>query len=318
MMKKIIYIGLILIVIVFLNGCDGTGGGTTTKGGKAYIGGEDGLGFEFDEDAPPDEVMDDGEESFPIRLKVKNEGEYTINKGGIIASLSGISKDDFDLSSLHAVSDFELQRKEKTTSAEGEENVLDFDDAKFVNDLAADFDTTVFADVCYRYRTVAAASVCLKKDTVQSKKSRDACDIREDDVDYENSGAPLQVTSIKQFPGGANKVTFTFVVENKGSGRVYNSGQFTNECIVDDELANDELDITITSPSGSINIICDTLDDSNSGRIKLFNSKRTVTCGINTGSLQSTAYEGRVNIKLDYFYINEVKKDLLVKNAVIL
>jgi hypothetical protein len=316
-MKRMLYFVLVLLVIISLTGCD-RGRGTTTKTGKAYIGGEKGLSIEFDEDAPPEEVMDDGQETFPIRLKIKNEGEYTIPRGGVIASLSGISKEDFGLNSLHAKSDFELQRKEKTTGAEGEENILDFDDAKFVNDLAADFETTVFADVCYKYRSVAAASICLKRDTVQSRKNRDACDIRNGNVDYENSGAPIQVHSIKQFPGGANRVTFTFVVENKGDGRCYRSNQFTNECVVEDELTTDEVDIEITSPSRNIHVDCDTLDGSNKGTIKLFNNKRTVTCSINTGSLQKTAYEGRVNIKLDYFYRNKVKKDITVKNAVIL
>lgn len=317
MMKKIFYLITFLLIIISLTGCD-RDGGTTTRTGKAYIGGEEGLSFEFDEDAPPDEVMDDGQESFPIRLMVKNEGEYTIDKGGIVASLSGISKSDFDLKSLHAKSDFDLQRKEKTTGAEGEENILDFDDAKFVNDLAADFETTIFADVCYRYRTVAAASICLKRDSVQSRKSRDACEIRSDDVDYENSGAPIQVISVKQYPGGSNRVTFTFVIENKGDGKSYLANHFTSDCIVEDEFMSDELNIEVTSPSRNIGVTCDTLDGSSKGTIKLFNNKRTVTCSINTGSLQKTAYEGRVNIKLDYFYRNDVSKDITVENAVIL
>jgi len=316
MHKKLFYIILVLLIVIFIMGCD-TSDSSTTKTGKVYIGGEDGLSVEFDEDAPPDEVMDNSEETFPIRLKVKNDGEYTIPKGGIISSLSGISKDDFDLSSLHATSDFTLRREELTTGAEGDENILDFDDAKFVNDLAADFETTIFADVCYKYKTRAATSICLKKDTVQTMKRRDACDIRNDVTDYENSGAPLQVTSIKQYPGGSNRVTFTFVIENKGDGDCYVSNQFSDKCLLDDESKLTEIDVSLSSSTRNVDAKCDLFDGSSSGTVKLFNGKRTITCYIDTGSLQETAYEGRINIDLDYFYRVVVKKDIIVENAVI-
>jgi len=314
MMKKLFIVFVILMVAVI--GCEDNGG-TTTKTGKSYIGGEQGLSVEFDDDAPPDTVMDDSQETFPIRLSVKNEGEYTIDKGGIIASLSGISQNDFSLKSLHSQSDFSLRREEITTGSEGEENILDFGEAKYVSDLSADFDTTVFADICYKYRTRTAASICLKKDTVQTRKKRDACDIREDSIDYENSGAPLQVNSFKQYPGGSNRVVFTFVVENKGDGDAYLSNEFNDKCILDDESKPNEIDVTVFSPSSNIKVSCDTFDGATSGSAKLFGGDRTLTCSIDTSSLQETAYMGRVNIDFDYFYRVGLKKDIEVENAVI-
>lgn len=310
----------VLAAVILLVGCTG-GGGSGTKTLTSYVGGDQGLSIEFNEDEPPKEVLDNDEESFFVSLVLKNEGEYTIKRNEIIASLSGISKDDFGLSSLDAENEFELLRKVKdgSTVREGDTDILEIGKGKYKDDLAADFTTTLVADVCYTYRTVAAASLCLKRDTIQHtlKGRRDACDINNENIKVESSGAPVQVTSLRERASGSNEITFSFLVENKGSGDTYEPNTYTSTCS-GKEGEEGKAYIKVTSPSGKFSFRCRDVDDRAEGEIRLINGKKTVSCSLDTNSLQETAFEGRVNVEIDYQYRDAIKQDITVKNAVVL
>lgn len=302
----------ILILAILVVGCAETET-TTPRKLTDYVGGTDGISIEFEDEAPPDEVFDNSEEDFFIALDIKNEGEYTIEEGGIIASLSGISKTDFSLASLHKKSNFDLERK--LEEREGGRDTLDFGDASYKVDLASDFTTQIIADVCYQYRTVAASSICLKKDTRQHRTA-DACLINNEDIDFENSGAPIQITDVDEASSGMNKIKLNFVIENEGGGSFYKPGTFRDKCIPDDaKKEEDYVYVEVSDPAGRLNFDCSALGGDNKGEVRLYDGKKQISCTLNTAGLQETAYEQLIDITVDYFYRGAISKDITITNA---
>lgn len=302
----------VLIIALLAMGCETTEEETPRKLTN-YIGGTDGLAIEFEDDSPPEEVFDNSEEEFYIALDIKNEGEYTIEEGGIVASLSGINQNDFSLSSLHKKNNFELERIYE--DREGGRDTIDFGEAKYKIDLSSDFTTKIIADVCYKYRTVAASSICLKKDTRQHKTA-DACAINNEDINFENSGAPIQITDVDEAASGANRIKLNFVIENEQGGSFYKPNAFSNKCIPDDaKQEEDYVYVEVTDPAKRLSFKCSALGGDNKGEVRLYDGKKQISCTLDTNGLQETAYEQLIDITVDYFYRGAIEKEITIKNA---
>lgn len=305
----------IVIFVLFFSACEEKKG---TEKIAAFIGGVDGLEMSFVKDEPPKEVLDEEQESFFITVLLKNEGEFDIPEGGIIGTLSGINQDAFGLKHISYKSAFPLMGKQKEGDfvREGEQQEFDFGEAMYEEDLLADFSTKIVADVCYRYGTIGAGNLCLKKDVVQTNR-RDICLTKNEDVPLESSAAPIQVISLRQQPSGTNAIRFIFTVENKGKGDVYQPNSVKDFC-GDDELEDkeDEVYVTVTSPSSKIKPECSTLGDDDEGAIRLIDGKKQVICTIDTKNLQRTAYNDLIYMHLDYFYRDAISTPITVKNAI--
>jgi len=313
----VIFLALLLTASLVFTGCNNT----TEKVRKLtnYIGGNDGLAIGFTKNAPPDTVLDERQEDFDVSLDIENKGEFTVEPGRILATLSGIDREAFNLPSLNARSQFQLERKvnDRGVAREGGRNDLTFGLATITVDYANDFTTDIVADVCYDYRTVAVAGVCLKKDTLQLKTT-DVCLIDNDKVDFENSGAPIQVTKVETRKAGKNSVKVTFLIENKGAGEIYVPGTFTDSCM-GHEKDEARLRVSLTSPSPRISFRCDLFNGASAGEVKLYDKKRQVGCIIDTAGLQQdTAYEAPINIQMDYTYRNAIFKEITIENTNVL
>lgn len=310
---KITYVFVtILIIALLLAGCAPSETDVPRRLTN-YVGGTDGLSFEFEEDAPPDTVMDAGEEDFSIALGIKNEGEYTIPKGKIIATLSGIDRESFSLPSLHKKSDFDIDRRLEEKA--GGRGTIDFGMANYKIDLKSDFSTKIVADVCYDYRTVAAARICLKKNTIQHK-TRDACAINQPMIDYENSGGPIQIKNVEESSSGSNRIRLAFKLSNDGQGYVYKPNTFTTKCAPDEyRKEEDYVYVKVSDDAGRLRFQCSGLDDKNAGVVRLYDNEREISCTLDTTGLQETAYESLINIEVDYMYRDAIEQPITIENA---
>ena len=164
-----IFFTLLIVFSLVFAGCSNEK--TNVRKLTNYIGGSDGLAIAFSKSSPPDKILDDKQEDFDIALDLTNKGEFTIDPNHIVATLSGMDGDAFNLPSLNAKNAFQLERKinDRGVTRDGGRNDLPFGLATYTDDLAADFTTDIVADVCYDYRTIAVAGACLKKDTLQLK-----------------------------------------------------------------------------------------------------------------------------------------------------
>ncbi|MEM4266565.1 MAG: hypothetical protein QW404_00720, partial [Candidatus Nanoarchaeia archaeon] len=312
----IIFLALSLVLSLVLSGCANEK--KNVRKLTNYIGGTDGLAISFSKNAPPDKVLDDRQEDFDVAIFLENKGEYTIENGRILATLSGIDREVFNLPSLSARNKGDLERRvnDRGVIREGGKDEISFGTATITQDFANDFTTDIVADICYDYRTVAVASICLKKETLQLKTT-DACLIDNEKVDFENSGAPVQVTHVETRKAGRNSVKVTFMIENKGAGETYLQGTFTDSCS-GHEKDEAKVHVSLTAPSPRISFKCDLFDGSSQGNVKLYDKKRQVSCTIDTSSVQETAFEAPINIQIDYTYRNAIFKEITIENANVL
>jgi hypothetical protein len=308
-------ITVILIISLMLSGCQ-TGGKEAPKIEGPYAGGKEGLLFAFNENEPPARVLDNSQEEFYVTLLVRNKGEHTVPVGGAIASISGVDSKAFGLNSLNAKNQIEISKviKDQDYLIEGGEEFIEFETFSYVNDLAADFPILLRADLCYTYNTEAIANVCLKKNVVRDS-IEDVCQTNNDAMDAFNSGAPLQVTNIRQRSVGSNKLQITFTVENIGMGLVYLPGTFTNACKGGDSN-EDTIKVTLSNPQNNFSPDCAALGRGSSGDVRLVNKKKDITCTIDTSGLQEVTFQDLLVIDLDYMYREAVKTDIVVENAV--
>jgi len=314
---------LVILVpfLLLLAGCAGLIGGAGTPGQNegAFAGGTQALQLGFLEGEPPEKVLDNGQETFMITLLLRNEGEYTIPKGKILATLSGASREAFNLKSLTVKSDFDLEKKAKSRDqvTQGGQEELSFGVAKYKPDLPADFGLDLRADVCYDYQTEAVTSICLKKNAFARADVNDNCALDNPSPPVENSGGPLQVSSVKQRPTGANKIRLSFDVSNKGVGAVYPPGTFASQCggSQETEQQQDSLQVSLTSTGNKYPIACSKFANGNHGTVRLVNGVKTINCEIDTSGLQDSSFTDFLIIKMKYMYRDAVSVPLTIENS---
>ncbi|MDD5253826.1 MAG: hypothetical protein PHG05_01835 [Candidatus Nanoarchaeia archaeon] len=300
---------LILVLGLFLVGCSQTD--TTTSG--RFIGGTTGLELGFVEGEPPLVVGDNNEDEFDIGIIAKNQGEADIEAGKMIVTLQGIEKDAFSLSSLSQRTTTKIEKRSKIREKVTEPDQIEvrFKNAKYKYDLDSDFPQDLRADVCYEYQTKAVGDLCLKKKP-NSQGDEDQCELSNEAMSIENSGAPVSIVSMSQIPRSTSiKLTFDIMVQ--GDGVVYAPGTFSSECGLNDEL-EDKIRVKL-SGVGDLSIKCARLGDSNDGLVELIGGARTISCDIDTASLQETAFKKPLNIELTYFYKDTIATSFTVENT---
>lgn len=307
---------IILALSLILSGCDNGDGTTATS---AFIGGTRGLDMKFTESQPPEKVMDDHQDTFGIAITLENVGEATILKDKVIGTLSGIDANAFGLATITATNQNEIGGKEKQNgeTISGSTEIIDFGDASYGPKLTGDFETTIKADICYDYETQAVFSVCLKKNTVQKESSKETCKV-EESKHVENSGAPVQISNVRESAAGNSKIKFSFDIYGDNVGKIYKQDTITaaTGCVentVTDEGKN-KIGVVVDSQPGII-VSCSRLNGGSQGQVQMYDGKSTVVCEVDTSNLQDTAYNSQMTLKVKYTYKDSVEKQLVVKKS---
>ena len=311
-MNKAIKLILIVLLVLFVAACKKSPISPSSKG---FVGGDSGLDISFIKDEPPDIVLDNNQDEFDIAVRLVNAGEEDIDEGEIIATLNGIEKDAFSLSSLSAKNIDPLAGKKKLADRviDGEEGEILFSNLKYKDKLSADFPVDLRADVCYEYGTRGVADLCLKKEA-SKRRTNDICEINRESIDVDNSGATVKVTNFAQRSKGSDKVQITFDIEKKGGGDVFETGSFTDKCFLDNDKIN-RVDVELHFSGTNIPISCSALDDGSKGTVKLLSGKKTIRCDIATGNLQDVAFRKPLTIKLDYVYKDSASKTFTIESS---
>ena len=308
--KRGIYV-LLALVIIFISGCKSQD--TDTISGS-FVGGDNGLELSFINDEPPTRVLDNNAEQFFVTISMKNKGEFTIEPGKAIVTLSGISKDQFQLDSLSKKNENQLPGvvKERTSSLEGGQDEVSFN-AKFKQDLNQDFMPTITANICYAYGSRALSNVCLRRDVVRREQEGEC--VVDEDKKAENSGSPIHVVSFKERKAGPNEIKIIFDLQNVGSGKPFSRTAFSSGICGEDPTKEDFVNVEVR-PISNVNVRCDKFAGTGSGVVRLNSEgKATVSCDVSTSALQDTAFEEPLNINLDYIYKERISKQVTVENS---
>jgi len=335
-MREKSHITLVALGVVFLFIIAACGGSGEVAGGAPttpFLEGSQGLVIDFLVGSPPVEVTDGNTFPFQAIVTLKNEGEHKfgavedikIDLIGFAPSDFRSDDDDFTDADLQDISPIEIptprERDSEGNIIEGIETFIEFPkigvNFAFKDSLAGN---TVFifrADVCYKYNTTVVSEICVLENLVDV--SDDAiCDPSESKSVF-SSGSPVGVTAFRQNVAGKDKIQFSFDIVHSGQGNVFDPAVAAN-CPKDPSTRrSNEDDVRIEVDTGlPTTLNCGGLIASGTkqvGTIKLVNGKRTITCTQDLAASR-TDFTKTVDITVDFNYLDNVDKEILVKHLI--
>ena len=216
-------------------------------------------------------------------------------------------------------------KKQGSNTIPGTKHQVLFSNLKYVPELPSGTHTqTIFANMCYPYKTKSLATVCINGDTLISYDDDSIiCDL-EGKKDFANSGAPVKIENVQQFSAGESSIQIQFDIVHKptkDNGRLYRAGTTDSECKINGnsasstEAALDEDYVTYTVESGISGLECSSSDSGtpNTGTVQLSEKKTTVFCTQDTTGQEE--FEKPISITLSYDYLERIQTDILVEHV---
>jgi len=309
-----IFLVALAVAMVFIAACAQQQG---TTAGPSFVGGMQGISMEYVQDAPPDQVFDSGKFPFAVNLKIKNIGEWEIPTGAQIkAKISGVDPADFSVTAVQLEKNpsqgmLPTRRGPSGEVIEGDILVVDFPGLNYGRTLFGDVPATFKADVCYQYGTKVLSSLCVKKDLSSSDAS--VCLVNEEKA-VANSGAPVQITSIRESQGGTDKILLTFKVSHVGEGKIFEKASSCK-----DELPQRDK-VYVKIDTGMQGLTCTGMQTTAGqpasgaeGYLVLYGGERQFTCTQPTGNQGD--FVKTISATVEYDYDQYITKEVIVKHV---
>jgi len=322
-MKAYVMIAVIALAML-LSGCQ-TGNDSVGNNWKTFIGGTEGVQAHFDIDTPPDE-LNIGDE-FNTVVVLENMGEHTVPANEYFVRIMGVSPEAFGTTASALIvrgSDVgeDLQANEMNPDT-GETiesypvylTIPQSGMMRYSEGIAGNMDFTFQAEICYQYQTVANGKLCVKRDLTKSSDTN-VCTISGPQM-ITSSGAPVQITNLREFSGGREAVRFGFtVVAANTGGKISAPG---SDCSI---ARTDENKIHVTISTGLSGLRCNgLLDQTNerdgtvSGVVALSSGSRQIMCTQNLEGHHESDYVKIIEITADYDYDQTIQKKVLMKRV---
>ncbi len=300
------------IFVIFVAGCQ-NGAGPTGGGLGPYVGGNNALTFDFEEGMPPSEFGED--DVVNVNVRVINMGEYETPENTVKIKLFGVAPSEFE------TLDFEFKEIPDSLFAI-EKGIFDVGGESFVSMGQIDYsgtinqqfyDTTLFAKLCYPYKTKADIETCVTSKRIEDSGAEEVCDYQRASLESGTvSSSPVQVTSFTEELRGLTQISFKIGFENKGTGNVYSDNvtcegidsltaqQEKNRVYVKLNNIDPEM-ISCNFPSGS----------GVEGYLTLAEGQEKVLVCIMDVN-QTTAYTQGLDVTIDYKYTETTSKDIKI------
>jgi hypothetical protein len=233
-MKNIV---LMIVLLLFVASC--TQGPAVPNQQVPFVGGNKALQIGYIEGMPPAAIQDNGME-FGVGIMLHNVGEADIgpetDNPYVRVSLEGFRPGAFGLTYAGMHEDLEqpLMGSRKNfdgTIVPGMLASVQFDGLSYADPVEGNLIQDFLVKTCYDYETRATAQLCYKNDIIQT--AQDICSLTGEKLP-QNSGGPVQVTSIVQSPLSSYKVLVSMVIEHVGPGVFF--GRTSDETCDDSTL----------------------------------------------------------------------------------
>ena len=311
-MKKSIAIIFSIVLVGLLISSSGCIGGETEESVSTA------LDISFQENMPPSETQE--KTPFSIGIKLENVGGYSVGTGEATVTLQGISSTGFDIThngtkTIKAKNSLPLTKVQTIgeDKIEGGQELIVFEANKTPN-YPGDQTQTITAKVCYPYGTTAQATACMGQSVIGQTTGTQVCDITGELGGLQNTGAPVRVTKINQFPRGGQEVTgltFMIDIENKGDGTPfinYNAEKYY-DC---SNLRYNHINLVNVK---SVYLLSDpdkTATCSQTTNIPIGEEGITISCFID--EIPAGEYEDTLIIELDYGYTEDKTTTVKIRN----
>lgn len=316
---------ILFIGVIFFSGCTDNNGSEgelrpsleeVEEDTSLYVGGNKGLVVSFYSNKPPSELR--RFLPFEVSFKLENKGEYIISdiNRRIRVFISGISPFTYGLLETHKSpfgEDLQGVHKIGNTVVPGGITEVTFYSTGYRGPAVPEggkWEQILNGRVCYPYQTEVVSNVCLKSNIYKDSIGSSVCSII-GSKEFENSGAPIQVTKVEATPTGTNKIAFRITIKNEGNNYPY-LGAISN-C---EDLGIGDVDRIILSnmECGNLNLKCISGCSSQSGGIiMLYNGEAIITI---EGEIPSTSpsieYEEMLVLRFSYNYFEDLSKRISV------
>lgn len=320
LMKNVYLAFLILGVLAFtLTGCNPE----TEKVSTVFAGGTNGLIVSWVQ--PNYEIntlFDKGQSSLNMILSIKNDGEYEVKPGEAVLNISGIYPEDFGIRNTYFDNLPQLYGKRMDLEGnilEGSTELYELPEPLvFKGSVKGASRTTLEADICYKYTTFASADLCVGSSIINTGNGQDSSCETSGERSVASSGAPIQVTSFRQQPGGTDKIMLTFVIEHKGNGQIYRLGQ-DNEinCDASNKIKDKNyVHIEVGSTDGYWRGLSCGLKEVREKDVRLENGKVEVHCTLDLKDDSVRNYVKSIPIKINYLYSISTSVPLVIKETI--
>jgi hypothetical protein len=309
-MNKKLLLAVLLVGLAFSFGC--TGGNKTA--GSPFLGGTNGILINFADNAPPDQIYDDNSNPFDVVVRLTNDGEYTVAKNKITVSLIGVDPVMFGQtpSAFFKMPSDDLIATTKDSSGNKQPSTpldIEFNAFNYVGKVVGDMTYNIIAKVCYNYETTATAKMCINNNLMDTRST--VCKLTEAKTIF-SSGAPIQITSLKQSVAGKDRISLEFAIEQKGNGNI-----FKRDFACTDIFANrDKVYVTVTTNMPGLRCTGLTGGDERSGFITLYEGKRTITCVQAIDTLTQQSFEKPITITANYDYLEMKTEPIIIKKSI--
>ena len=304
-----------VFLLFVLVGCAGQEAQVTEK---AFVGGTQGLEITFLPGRPPQDVFDDPSFKFQIGAKLENKGEWDIlNANDIEVSVTGINPSSFNVqpSSLIKKADDPLNGVKINAAGDivkGDITNVEFPEMNYVTPVSGTLTFSVLANVCYEYGTKLQGKLCVRKDLRRLTTQDGLCN-PDRNIPFETSGAPIQITNVKQSVSGTDKIDIAFTIRKSGASTdsLHKAGTTCDSV----QLSNRDVVYVNVKDTGLGEMKCSGLSGgtATAGYVTLFNGEREMRCSQTISS--PIDFETPFNIELKYGYKQFVETKINVKHS---
>jgi len=324
-MRKIFVMLLLFFVAVFLTGC----GGTNTSGGKAFIGGTEGIKASFLPGNPPTAIYDNGQSGFSIVVKLENAGEDTLAINDGYVKINGLDIGTYGLDdSIVNFPTAELKGAVKNFDGSvlnGGITTAEFSGLSYDQAIQGNIVQTIWADICYTYSTKATTQLCIKRDPQMLLNNNKICDV-EGEKGPQNSGAPIQVTSLKESFAGTGRIGVTLIITHMGTGDAFFSPEVTECNDVESNSDRGRVLVTVLPVSiGNRDItpqcsgFSGATTSTNRGYIRMYKDgsgkeQYSLYCTLDASTADSI-FQVPIDVEITYKYLEHLQTDMTIRHV---
>lgn len=310
-MKKIIIV--MLLVVLVISGCKGTGREIHTIVTGDIYKGTTGLSMEFL--SAPTDVFE--ESPFRISVDLRNDGAFDIENGYLTLGLETdfINVDEWTLrkpiTSMIENNQVEFDLGGKSTlNPEGSQGIVSMSlSAKTIEKMREKHTSTILLTGCYGYKTKLSEAVCIDTDVLGMRSIEKACEVEDKTLD--SQGAPVAITKVEvdMLPHeDMIRPQFLIYVENKGNGEVVKAASIKNACSGESVAYDDFNVVDIKAYLFDKPLKC------TPSQIKLRKKKDEIRCILDEGiSKEEGTHSETLNLELDYGYTNTISTTVDIK-----
>ncbi len=292
---------------------------TAPEEGKAidltspFIGGTTGLQIAFQ--GLRKEVFDGGSDPFDVLVRLENKGESPIKKEDVRVKLSGFNPGEFTKREEQLMKNADEDILESRLDPAGTvliapPAVVEFTELNHMAPITgASASFPLRAEVCYMYQTKAVSKLCVRSNILNPPEGG-ICNVNEDKTVF-NSGAPVQVQSVKESARAKDKIGFSFEIRQAGAGKIFEK---RSKCDITQRKNENRVHVVVDSKIQGIT--CTGLTSSGTkaeGFVTLFEGIKLVTC---TQPITTKSdFEQIISIEATYDYEEFIQTDITVKSS---